>query len=119
VQKKTILKIVATILFCIINLSYAQGIPKQWEMIPKLSTYYLIHKENGKIISSNNITWPDGRSGLVIYIKTKQNIYRCIDWKDKDFRNTAYICYKLVEPNNTHQFLPTPTPKPPPIKSKL
>ena len=118
-QKKIILKIVATILFCIINLAYGKEHPKQWEKVPNQSVYNLIHKHNGQIVSSSYVTLPDGRSGLITYIEAKNNIYRCIDWKDKDFRNTGYTCDKLVNPNDSYQFLPTPTPKPPPIKNKL
>lgn len=81
-----------------LNNAIANEIPKQWANVFGVSTFDVVNNMNGKIIQSSSVSWPDGRSALILYLKTAKDIYRCVDYKDKDFVDTGFYCSKLVKP---------------------
>ena len=78
--------------------SPAQEVPTQWEAQPGLAVHEIISNKGGKIISTDALPWPDGRSALILYIKTKTEVFRCVDWKQSDFQDSGFMCFKLIKP---------------------
>ena len=67
-----------------------------WALVPGLSLPKLMRSEQLKgILGTDAITWPDGRSALIIYVGMGVNFYRCVDFFDVSFRGTGHACYKL------------------------
>lgn len=70
----------------------------QWVIQPGKSIYSILYDEGGVIESTDALPWPDGRSALIIYIRTDNAFYRCVDYKDQSFESSWFICYKLANP---------------------
>ena len=66
----------------------------QWEPTPGVMLYWLVVESDGEIIGTDSLSWPDGRSALFQYVKTKDGLYRCVDYHDEAFRETGNMCYK-------------------------
>lgn len=52
-----------------------------------------------EVISTNGLSWQDGRQAIVIYLETKQAgkkwLYKCIDYFTEDMQQTGQMCYEL------------------------
>lgn len=74
-------------------------LPNQWEMRREMSVYKLIHDKDGKLISTSTLIGPGERSDvLILYIQTNKDLYRCVDFVNKSFQATGFMCYQLVDP---------------------
>ena len=55
------------------------------------------------LVDTDSLSWSDGRIAYVTYWRDRQkDIYRCVDFQDVNFRDTANHCYKAeVEAKET------------------
>jgi len=67
----------------------------QWKPTPGTMLDALLFKSGGQIVSTDSLSWPDGSIAMVQYVKTRDSLFRCIDYQNKSFRETANLCYKL------------------------
>jgi hypothetical protein len=73
----------------------AQSYKTQWEAEPGKMLYHLIFGMKGKVVSTDAISWPDGRSATIQYIKTDATMYKCVDFYNGSFQETGNMCYRL------------------------
>lgn len=76
--------------------AFAIEIPNQWQM--KTTNVLSIRKimdDGGKIISTDSLSWPDRGPALIVYLQKDKDVFRCMDYFNKDFQSTGYICYEL------------------------
>ncbi len=75
----------------------AQAQPDPWKALPGTTAYELKVTFHAILTSSDALAWPDGRSALVTYWQggPADTYYRCIDYKDADFRSTGHSCWEL------------------------
>jgi len=67
-----------------------------WKLAPGVTLPKIIKSNSpAKISGSNSISWPDGRSVIVVHVSAGKNIYRCVDYYDSDFQATGHACYIL------------------------
>lgn len=88
------LKIMILYAFAVGSVNGAES-QQQWEPVPGQMLFSLIFDSDGKIVGTDSLSWPDGRSAMVQYIKTKGSFYRCIDYHDVSFSETGNFCWKL------------------------
>jgi len=63
-----------------------------WRIVVSLTSRDLAN-EKAELISSAGLSWPDGRQAVVTFWKAENSLFRCIDYFDKDFRQTGSACY--------------------------
>lgn len=74
----------------------AQETPlNQWEMLPGTDMRELV-KDGATIVSTSALVWPDGISALTTLLTKADDVWRCIDWYDVNFRANGFMCYRLV-----------------------
>jgi len=99
----------------------AEELPKSsgWTVVPAYSLYDELYYPikgfpaiagksedyKSELISTDALSWPDGRSALITYIKIS-NIkddsywyYRCVDFMTVDFQENGQMCYELRDPD--------------------
>jgi hypothetical protein len=85
---------------------------EQWKALPQYSfndLYYeggLFSDKNvrkSQIVSSDAMSWPDGRQALIILLEVHQFgnkwLYKCVHCYDRDLRQTGHLCYELMKPS--------------------
>ncbi len=74
---------------------FADNYQPQWEPVPGIMLYALLFGGGGEIVGTDSVSWPNGRSAMFQYVKTKEALFRCIDYHDESFIETGNNCYKL------------------------
>jgi hypothetical protein len=74
----------------------AQDPARDSQWIPEPGTSARDHLATGaRIVSTDALTWPDGRSALIVYLAKDSEVFRCIDWYNRDFTPTGFSCNRL------------------------
>ena len=100
-------KILSILLFLLVSSVHA----REWTPLVGYSLYDLYSgkfpelakitniKRKTKVISTNGLSWPDGRQAIVVFLETEQEgnkwLFKCVDYFSKDMQETGQICYEL------------------------
>jgi len=49
----------------------------------------------GRLISTDSLSWPDGRQALVTYFEVTESLWRCVEYFDSAMVKTGEMCYRL------------------------
>ena len=59
----------------------------------------LLYNHGGTVEAAAGLSWPDGRQGTVLYVKTDSgDWFRCSDNFDPDMRYTGGLCHWIERP---------------------
>jgi hypothetical protein len=96
--KPMIIFLIATL--SLISSKSLLAFPSQWESLgAEFSLYKIIHDQEGKIISTSTLSSDNGNSTqYILYIQTKKDLYRCMEFKDFSFTTVRYFCERLIKP---------------------
>lgn len=94
-MKATIIILALTI--CVAQHSVAGEPLDPWNALPGATAYELKVAFNTTLVSSDALAWSDGRTALITYWRggPAATYYRCVDYKDADFRTTGHSCWEL------------------------
>ena len=64
----------------------------------------LLYEHEGSIEAAPGLSWPDGRQGTVLYLKTASgNWWRCVDYFTADMQYTdPGLCYWIENPKEAN-----------------
>jgi hypothetical protein len=81
-----------------IQFALAQTPPDPWKALPGTTAYDLKTTFRAELVSSDALSWADGRSVLITYWRggPSDTYYRCADFKGADFQSTGHSCWELV-----------------------
>ena len=89
--------------------TFAEGdVPRdkfEWKPIPGLTSAELAIGQEWDLISSDALSWPDGRSALLTYWENKKSSFflRCVDFRDASFQHTGGSCYNPVSTKSANK----------------
>ena len=91
--------LLAVTLILLASFAWTQEFTDPWEAMPGETAATIRASEplGTTLISSDALSWPDGRSALITYWRAEGRdfIYRCVDYKNADFQATGHICWLL------------------------
>lgn len=94
------MKYVVILFLLAFSISTAAESKQQWVPAPGKMLFTLIFDSDGEIVGTDSITWSGG-GAMVLYIKTKNSFYRCVDYHklsvsgNLSFSETGNFCSKL------------------------
>lgn len=69
-----------------------------WVIQPGLSAHELFVRRGAELVSTDALSWSDGRSALVLYIRADEFYFRCVDFRTASFGPNGFPCFQLVGP---------------------
>lgn len=93
----TVLVVASLLISALVRADSLEPQPDHWQLRPELTAHELLSNQGAQLISTDAVSWPDGRSALILYIQTGKELYRCVDFRDASFRANGFICFQLID----------------------
>ncbi len=84
-------------LFLLAGLASAIHAEDQWSFLPGQTFDSMLRGGGVAIMSTEMLRWPDGRNVMVTYLRTADNVYRCINYEGEPIQQSRLGCYRLVK----------------------
>ena len=103
--------VVASFILSLGDVAYADKTKTNWVAHPattilSLWEFTIAKNENkkvskgdylGRLVSTESLSWPDGRQALIIYFEITGSLWRCIEYFDASMSGTGEMCFRLEE----------------------
>lgn len=91
------MKKVVAALFLFAGLASTVQAQDQWVFLPGQSFDSMLRGGGVAIMSTESLRWQDGRIVLVTYLKTADNVFRCVNYQGESIQQSGLGCYRLAK----------------------
>ncbi len=89
-------KITAAFLL-VFSLAAAARAEDRWIFLPGQTFDSMLRGGGVAIMSSETLRWQDGRNVMVTYLRTADNVFRCINYQEQPMQQSGLGCYRLAK----------------------